>query len=421
MGNERILTLEMPVTNPASKPTNPRVAGLDWLRAVAAICVVILHAGIPYLTHPLPGLIWATTSPETSAAVNAVCWGINGFIMPVFFLMTGCLAGQLLRQRGAVDFLKHRLLRIGGPLLFAMVVVLPVDLYAWLLGWVDLDLIPISKLRSLKVRGELGDALWGLSHLWYLAYVLFFSFAACGLTVLRDRYLASSQATQTSPKQSEWSWPIRLGACLLALAVAAVTLSQEPRIVIGFRNAFFPLAANLFYYSVPFTLGWHWQKISSRLIRSDFVVGALTAAGLWALLWPELLHYLEQQEQAADTVVPVLFAFFGMLMSGSLFGLAMCSPAARLPAVVSYLAKASFWIYLVHHPLAALIQIDLRLLALSAELETLLVVGLTLVLCLASFEVCVRRTPLGRLLHGVQEPSLPRPLATAPATERAAA
>ena len=81
--------------SPAPSSPAPRYGGLDWLRAGASLAVVVLHAGIPYMSSPMPGLVWCTTDlPAQSVLVDGLCWGIDTFVMPLFFLIGGFLAGR---------------------------------------------------------------------------------------------------------------------------------------------------------------------------------------------------------------------------------------------------------------------------------------------------------------------------------------
>jgi fucose 4-O-acetylase-like acetyltransferase len=380
--------------------------GVDWLRAAAAVLVVMLHASIPYLTHPLPGLIWSTESTEHSAGVNLLAWWIDGFIMPVFFLMSGFFAAKVFHQRGADAFLKHRLSRLGLPFLFAFVFILPLDLYAWLLGWVNAGLIPISKLKSLKVQGSLGEALWGVSHLWFLEYMLVYCLAAWGI----------SRVNRVNPFRKQvlryWSAvPVGMTwmAAAMGIAVAAAVLWKQPRIVIGFRHHWLPCWENLIYYAVPFLLGWTWQRVERPGERLGWGMGFRLAAAsaVFMVLWPRLLAHVEQEfVPAADPLVPILFATFGVLMATSLFGLAQSLKIASVPAGVAYLSKASFWIYLLHHPLVGLAHDDLALVNWPPVVEFGLTVVLVLAICVMSFEVLVRRTWIGILLHGYREQPL---------------
>lgn len=92
-----------------------RLHGLDWLRAIATLFVVALHAGIPYMHSPLPGLAWPVHNPESSRFVDGLCWMANGLAMPVFFLMSGFLAAQAATRLGGSPFLKQRMPRLVGP------------------------------------------------------------------------------------------------------------------------------------------------------------------------------------------------------------------------------------------------------------------------------------------------------------------
>ena len=395
------------VRRAAAPRVKERLHGLEWLRAVAALLVVLLHAGIPYLTHPMPGLVWSTDSVETSGLVDVSCWTIDGFIMPLFFLMTGFFAARLYKQRGANGFLKHRVARIGGPLLLGMVLILPLDLYAWLLGWVGDGRVPFAKLRSLKVEGELGTALWGLSHLWFLAYVLTYCAIAWGIHHLFARSDRLTVAVLKIPRRVRIPSATGLPALLASVAIMGAVLWWQPRIVIGFRHGWLPFWENLVYYAVPFGLGWAWERqAQSKIVRrpvgrTEWSLRLTAACAVWLLLWPRLQNHLEHETlPVADALVPGLFALFAMLASTSLFALALSMRFERSYWQVTYIAQASFWIYLLHHPLVGLTHVSLARTGLSPVAGWLATAGVATAICLVTYEVWVRRTWIGWVLNG---------------------
>ena len=69
-------------------------------------------------------------------------------------------------------------------------------------------------------------------------------------------------------------------------------------------------------------------------------------------------------------------------------------------AVLRYLADGSYWVYLCHLPVVGLLQIVLLPVPAPAGLKFLTVFTVTMVLCLASYQVMVRYTFLGVRLHG---------------------
>lgn len=404
-------------TPPAiSESRPPRLYGLDWLRALAAVLVVMLHAAIPYMSQPLPGLKWSIDPVQRSETVNVLGWSIDSFIMPVFFLMNGYLAARLLQHRGTRSFVKHRLSRIGGPLLFGLLVILPMDLYVWLLGWVHAGLIPIQKIRSLKIGGELGKSLHGVSHLWFLEYVLIYCLGACLLAWIFQQWRMTGGNTRVHPANMlqipRSTFLLRFtrttGPLLIGILIAGCMLWRQPRIVIGFRHGWTPYWENLIFYAVPFVLGWTWERhtptTKSPAKRWSLQLGL--AAVTFAFLWPELQQHLSRETIPVHRArIPFLFAAFSILMSTTLFGWTHSLHLKKVPRLIGYLSKASFWIYLIHHPIVGLLQVDLVSWNASPFTKFTVVTTIALGCCLLTYEGLVRTTWLGQLLNGVREPS----------------
>lgn len=385
----------------------PRYHGLDWLRAAAALLVVALHAGIAYTLTPFPGLAWPTHDPIPSPAVDALAWWIDAFIMPLFLLLGGFVAAQLMERRGPGEFLRHRAQRLLAPLLFGCAVILPLDLYVWLLGWAADGRIPLKKLRSLKL-GDAGRDLWGIGHLWFLQYLLLFCIAAWAAHRL-SVWWTERRASEARGTGRRWIERCdRIGGSfwmpfLLALPGAAA-LWYAPRIVIGFRHAWHPLPANMLYYAPCFAAGW-W--LFRRVRQGDDVTRhaawhlALSLVCFAALLPLLRAHVVEELAGARRVLLAGLFAGCGWLTAAGWFALALrsCPPA---PRSVRYLAEASLWMYLFHHPVVGLAQVALADTALPAAGKFVLVTLAGVTLSLLTFEVGVRATWVGRLLHGAR-------------------
>jgi glucan biosynthesis protein C len=77
------------------------------------------------------------------------------------------------------------------------------------------------------------------------------------------------------------------------------------------------------------------------------------------------------------------------------------------PSAVRYVAAASFWIYLLHHPVVGLAQVSLRTMAIPVTLKFVLSLTVGLALPLLTYEVLVRRTWIGLVLNGRQETRVP--------------
>ena len=391
-----------------------RLHGLDWLRAGATLLVVALHAGIAYQVAPLPGLVWATNDPVGSLPVDAVTWWIDAFIMPLFFVLSGFVSYGLMRQAGPKRFLVHRTRRVLVPLLLGCVLILPLDLYVWLLGWAAEGKIPLRKLRSLSVEGPLADGLWGLSHLWYLQYLWLFCLAAAGVMWLahrsrRDHFASSDDAPVKGSASVRWRppphsllWSRYADDLYVALlTISGLALWWEPQLVIGFRHSWWPQPANVLFYLPWFVIGWIMavRQRRKRVARGEW---RLVGSGVvFAVLWPMIHEHVATELSGELRVVLVtLFVLHSWLAVTGWFGVCLRRLDREPPAAVKYVAAASFWIYLLHHPVVGLAQVSLRTLAVPVALKFLLTLAVGVALPLLTYEVLVRRTWIGLVLNG---------------------
>lgn len=98
-----------------------RIYDLDALRAFAMILGIGLHVALAYFEVP----IWPIQDSNRWEGFGDIVSAIHGFRMPVFFLLSGFFTAMLWRKRGLNLLVKHRLKRIGIPLLLSLVTVIP--------------------------------------------------------------------------------------------------------------------------------------------------------------------------------------------------------------------------------------------------------------------------------------------------------
>ncbi|QEG38838.1 acyltransferase family protein [Roseimaritima ulvae] len=386
---------------PTPLAAGERLTAFEWLRAGAGLGVVLLHACVPYLTHPMQFLAWPVQD-RASSLVNGLFWTIELLIMPVFLVIAGFFAVRSLAGRSRIAFLKHRAARLLLPLAVVGAVILPLDLYSWLLGWVVEGQIDFRKMQSLKFAAGMDDHLWGLSHLWFLQYLFLYCAVYAGCHALWPASLHSLSAR----------YLLRRTTLLGLLAAGAITLTIAPEVVFGFQHDFLPFASKWIYHGTFFA-GGIWLAIydtslrkTRRLGRRMLLLGAMSATA-------SLVAGMRYLEGSSDPGLRLLLGcsttIAAWALTMGLVGLAL-RYATTTNRVISYLAAASFWIYLVHHPLVGLIHTDLKILLPDAWplAKALTAMALTTLWCLASFEVLVRRTALGRLLGVRQPPRMPK-------------
>lgn len=370
--------------------------GLDWVRALAALGVVLLHACVPYLRHPMPGLTWSVTDTASDFA-DTVFWSIELFIMPVFLVIAGCLLTPTLVRRGPIEMLQTRWKRLTRPLLFGVLVILPIDFYLWLCGWVSEGIIPLVKLKSLKFDGDVDQDLWGLSHLWFLLYMLTYIALVAGGAIAAKRYAVVARIKKTLHKPNV--------LLPLVATVAVLTLLVRPEVVWGFQHRFEPVPSKWIYSLMFFITGLAWASYDPQLrILSRFAQPQMVAVSLVAGFAAVLMGRWHLKAAGTDTETLASHLLLAGLTVTAASMITVTSIAwavaktRRVPKSIAYLAGASFWLYLVHHPVLVLVHIDLKwmLPGTASAVKTILSFAIAVVVSLAMYEIGVRRTRFGR-------------------------
>ena len=102
------------------------------------------------------------------------------------------------------------------------------------------------------------------------------------------------------------------------------------------------------------------------------------------------------------TLATILQPAYAWTMALALIGLFHRLFPHPRPAV-SWLADASYWMYLVHVPLVMVAQLVVRQWPLLAEVKFVVILATVTLLLLASYRWCVRYTAIGTLLNGPRD------------------
>ena len=393
----------------AGQASRPRLRGLESLRALACVLVVLLHAGVPYMTAPMSHLAWPARSPHPSSAVDGLVWCLEGFLMPLFFLLGGFFSQGLLNSRGEQRFLNERTRRLLPTQMVAGFAILPFCLVIWCVGWVADGLYVPQDWMNTGIPPELEVDLYGCAHLWFLQNLYLYCLGLYGI----DKLLKRWQKAGWDPGASRIVKFLDRGLTslwkpLLPAIPCALILYWDPRIVLGFYQQFFPVLTKLIYYAPYFLTGALMTRYGSSLANYTrygwfYLAGASL---LFIAILPEIHQHLQSPfsglRLATLTGMLVLFAWL------SVFGLlAVFLRFDRGNAVTEYLAEASFWVYLIHLPFVVMTHIALAPLKLPTDVK-FAITGITgLTLSLLTNKAFVRNKWLGWFLDGCRQRSVP--------------
>ncbi|TWT65354.1 glucans biosynthesis protein [Allorhodopirellula solitaria] len=344
-------------------------AGIDALRGYAAVAVVLLHACVPYARPSMAGLSWSVHDTP-SDIVTALFWAIELVIMPIFLVIAGFFAARSVSSRGGWSVTMQRLQRLGKPLAWALVLMLPLEFYIWMLGWVADGSVSIREVRRIKFAEGIDRNLWGLSHLWFLQYLMIYT------VILASVWPRLSRCSTTTL--------VRFGLpCTFAAAV--ISLTMRPEVVWGFQHSFLPVLSKWVYSGAFFTAGVFWYSLDPQLSelgkRGQRLLGpgvllsaAAVSMGIWWLNaagdpatwlsggWANAPAMNGSLAQAGGFPIGSVWMRGGLatlsvgaasLLTFGLLGIA-ATRQRPLGRGLASLAAASFLIYLLHHPIVGL-------------------------------------------------------------------
>ncbi len=359
----------------------PRQAHWDALRGVALLAVVALHACGPYLSRPLPGLLWpvsekaATTLPmgERVAFTDAVFWACRAFAVPLFCFVAGALSIRSLAAAGPAAFARRRAARLGPPLLAGTLIVLPLMYAIWCAGWVRMGWTTWPRAAQFRLDPALRRGTLGLAHYWYLWYTLLYSLILAGAW----RFLAPGRP-RSAPARPP---PPEIACGLLVVALGGACVWAMPSSLLVFVNGYVPAPGFFLYHGLFFLWGaLSAQGATERLAPHRTVpprvwpatgltlAGVACSAALPALAAPVMLTLANQPPPTTATDTHRLAAgacatLAAVLMISGLSRLLHAGP----PRWVCGLGRASLWLYATHLPWVGLAAVLLSGVSLPPE------------------------------------------------------
>ncbi|MDR7332708.1 ATP-binding cassette domain-containing protein [Roseateles asaccharophilus] len=397
------------------QPNGERLHALDAVRSFALLLGVAFHAMLSFIPGLPPGL-WAMTDNSPSAFLGDASFVAHSFRMTLFFFIAGFFARLLHQRLGTKGFWANRGKRIAIPLVAGWVLLFPAIAFVWHLGLQKVfNGAPPAMPEMHKQPGA-----FPLTHLWFL-YQLLWLYAGALLArsvlvrfdtgqVLRglvDRAVAGAIR-----------WPA--GALLLGLPLASVLLSTPTWFpwsgIPTPDQSLIPQLPATVGYGVAVVFGWLVQRAPDALaaLRSRWGLHAMLAIASSAVC----LYVMKTQPPFGMPENTKLMFTLAFVASSWAWSFAITGVALRYlsghNAAIRYVADASYWIYLVHLPVVAALQVWVGHWPLHWAVKFPFIVTVTLALLLLSYQVLVRPTPIGRLLNGKAYPRRRSPVEAPP-------
>ena len=349
-----------------------------------------------------PPYVWrafAIADSRRFFGFDLICAWQDVYLMALMFCLSGLFVAQSLKRKGAWPYARDRLIRLGLPFVFGVLVLIPIATYpAYLVTAADPSVAAYwNALLALPfwVNGPLWF-LWPLLALNLVAAALYW-FAPQVVTAL-GRWSATADVRFTR----------YFAALLAASAIAYVPLAL----------AFTPWAWSEFgpfvvqfcrlLYAVYFFagVGIGAAGIERGLLGVDGLLARhwarwLTAALIALFVWMGLTSLTISGPAPIIIQIAADLGFVVACATGCFFLVAasLRFTAARRSALLETLSSNAYGLYLVHYTFVVWLQYALLTAALFAVVKAAVVFGGTLVLSLIVV-LAAQRVPFGALLIG---------------------
>lgn len=369
-----------------------RLHSLDSLRAIMMLLGLVLHSAITYNITDW-GSTWSLKDPNSTSLFNDYIVDIiHIFRMQIFFLVAGFFGAMLFYERKPLKMVKNRISRIVFPFIVFVIILWPTIVYAFvytrsLFSGSDNPfanaLAPFSNIEIL-----IPDTTF---HLWFLYYLAIITFISVGLGLLFKNI-----PSVTNYISNIFNWiiqkPLLRIAIFAGLTVVLYLIMGTSQVATS--NSFIPDFNTFIYYFFFYLVGW-------VLYKSKHLLNTMMKFDWLCTIFGIVLFsvYFFNSDSIGYEIIIILKSIMVWLLVFGITGL-FIRYGSNHSAKMRYISDSSYWVYLVHLPLTAIIPSFIVAWPIHAILKFLFVLISTGIICFVSYHYLVRSTFIGKFLNG---------------------
>lgn len=363
---------------------------------------LVLHSAINYFPFPDDSLQQMYLDTKSSPFFDYLVTFIHSFRMPVFFVMAGFFAAFLHDTRGPIDFLRHRVNRIGMPLIGAWIVVYPMVAICSTYANSSSTGPKLTETDARSLDQILSTI---LIHLWFLYFLLIF----CVIAFLIAHLLRHLRAEVRNLILDTFQQSVhRVYGLVFLAAISGLTLYPMKYWTFDPAVSLIPHLHHLTAYGIYFVYGWivytRREVIEGFKPRAwGYFVAGLGFHGLYLFFYHQ--GYGDATAVRAHVLAIACIALSIWFLIYGFIGLFLRYMEKPSPCW-RYISDASYWMYIIHLPITIVLPPLLADSPFPVGLKFSIVLVATTVITLVTYHYWVRATFIGKRLNGRRYPRI---------------
>jgi glucan biosynthesis protein C len=365
---------------------------------------LVLHSALTYnVTNH--GNAWEIKDPESNYILtDFIVLLIHSFRMPIFFLVAGFFGSMLFYERGVIQMLKNRISRIVFPFIVFVFILSPILYFSFSYTIAVFENQENPFVNSTQLFSNIFVFIpKGTSHLWFLYYLIYVTLitSLLGLLLKKSKKI-SNKITNI------FNWIFRRSITRLAFfsSFTFLILTYLETSMVNASTSLIPDLNTFVFYFFFYIVGWILFKSKGLLNSFMKYDWQFVAFAVFLIITQGLLIQYSGMDLKPNSNSAILISFNSIIVWLFIFGITglFIRYGSKHSKRMRYISDSSYWVYLIHLPLTAIIPAFIWEFPLPALVKFIIVLSLTTLICFATYHYLVRNTFIGKFLNGKKYP-----------------
>lgn len=365
---------------------------------------LVLHSALTYnVTNH--GNAWEIKDPESNYILtDFIVLLIHSFRMPIFFLVAGFFGSMLFYERGVIQMFKNRISRIVFPFIVFLFILSPIIYFSFSYTIAVFENQENPFVNSTQLFSNIFVFIpKGTSHLWFLYYLIYVTL----ITSLLGMLLKKSKNI-SNKITNIFNWIIKRSITRIAFfsSFTFLILTYLETSMVNASTSLIPDLNTFLFYFFFYMVGWILFKSKGLLNSFMKYDWQFVAFAVFLIITQGLLIQYSGMDLKPNSNSAILISFNSIIVWLFIFGITglFIRYGSKHSKRMRYISDSSYWVYLIHLPLTAIIPAFIWEFPLPALVKFIIVLSLTTLICFATYHYLVRNTFIGKFLNGKKYP-----------------